>query len=174
MGKCCLDLLQRIFTFLGSLWLIIDLVSDIVNTKQYHEKAFQLNGNESFFNPSAFLYDASGQLVKESWLFYASGGALILPIPTGIILISIFLIYDHSASLTRCTTTCCPNNCCGKCCGVSLSIFLFPCNFMIAITLSFLIVPIAWIISPFLHISMAFFALYGAKPAGDSGPIEVN
>ena len=46
MGKCCLDLLQRILTFLGSLWLIIDLVSDIVNTKQYHEKAFQLNGND--------------------------------------------------------------------------------------------------------------------------------
>ena len=174
MGNCCLDLLQRIFTFLGSLWLIIDLVSDIVNTKQYHEKAFQLNGNESFFNPSAFLYDASGQLVKESWLFYASGGALILPIPAGIILILIFFCYDYSTSLIRCTTTCCPNECCGQCCGVSLSIFLFPCNFMIAITLSLLIVPIAWIFSPFLPISRALFALYGAKPAGDSGPIEVN
>ena len=174
MDKCCLNLLQRIFTFLGSLWLIIDLVSDIMNTKQYHDKAFQLNGNESFFNSSAFLYDESGQLLKESWLFYASGGALILPIPVGIILIFIFFIYDHSADLTRCTTTCCPNRGCGKCCGGFLSIFLFPCNFMIAIILSFLIVPIAWIFSPFLHISRALFALYGAKPAGDSGPIEVN
>jgi len=172
MGNCCLNHLQRIFTFLGSLWLIIDLVSDIVNTKQYHDKAFQLNGNKSFFNPSAFLYDESGQMLKESWLFYASGGALTLPIPAGIILILIFFIYDHSASLTKCTTTCCPNKCCGKCCGVSLSIFLLPCNFTIAITFSFLIVPIAWIFSPFLHISRALFALYGAKPAGDSGPIK--
>ena len=166
--------MQRIFTFLGSLWLIIDLVSDIVNTKQYHDKAFKLNGNESFCKPSAFLYDESGQLLKESWLFYASGGALILPIPVGIILILIFFIYDHSADLTRCTTTCCPNEGCGKCCGGFLSIFLCPCNFMIAIILSFLIVPIAWIFSPFLHISRALFALYGAKPAGDSGPIKVN
>ena len=168
MGNCCLNLLQRVFTLLGSLWLIVDQVSDIVNTKHYHDKAFELNGNQSF------LYDESGDLIKESWLFYASGGALILPVPTGIILVLIFFIYEYSAKLTRCTITCSSNKCFGKCCGVSLSILLLPLTIMVAIIVSFLIVPIAWIFSPFLHISLALFALYGAKPAGDSGPIQVN
>ena len=174
MGSCCLNILQRIFTLLGSLWLIVDLVSDIVNTKQYHDMAFLLNGNQPYYDPRRFLYNESGELLKEAEFFYASAGALILPIPAGLILILIFFIYDYSKNLTSCTVKCCSIKCLGKFCGVLLSILLLPLTFIIAIILSFLIVPIAWIFSPFLHISRALFALFGAKPAGDTGPIQVK
>jgi len=165
-----LDLSQRLFTLIGALWLIGDLLSDIVNTKKYHDMATEVNGDVPFYYPHKFLYNESDGrvLLKESCFFYASAGALVLPIPVGLVLVLIFFLYDYSRNLKRWPIGCCSNECCGQFCGISLSIVLLPLTFILAISLSFLIVPLAWIFSPFLHISRALFALFGAKPAGES------
>jgi len=170
MGSCMLDLSQRLFTLIGALWLIGDLLSDIVNTKKYHDMATEVNGDVPFYNPYKFLYSENDTrvLLKESCFFYASAGALVLPIPVGLVLVLIFFLYDYSRNLKRWPIGCCSNECCGQFCGISLSIVLLPLTFILAIFLSFLIVPLAWIFSPFLHISRALFALFGAKPAGES------
>jgi len=170
MGSCMLDLAQRLFTLIGALWLIGDLLSDIVNTKKYHDMATEVNGDVPFYYPYEFLYSENDTrvLLKESCFFYASAGALVLPIPVGLVLVLIFFLYDYSRNLKRWPIGCCSNECCGQFCGISLSIVLLPLTFILAIFLSFLIVPLAWIFSPFLHISRALFALFGAKPAGES------
>ena len=170
MGSCMLDLGQRLFTLIGALWLIGDLISDIANTKQYHDMATELNGNIPFYDQYKFLRNEndSSVILKESCFFYASASALVLPIPVGLVLVLIFFLCDYSRNLKRWLTGCCSNKCCGNFCGISLSIIFLPITFIIAITVSILIVPIAWIFSPFLHISRALFALFGAKPAGES------
>ena len=197
-----LDIFLRLCTLFGSLWLIGDQVSDIFNAKSYHELAMERNGYVPFYD-SEFLYlhpqgekivsslnESSLQktlpslehsrlyenkvLFKEACFFYASAGALMLPIPVGIILVFTFLIYDYSSNLRRWPNDCCSNECCGKCCGIFVPVLSLPFTFIVSIIFSVLLVPIAWIFSPFLHIARALFALFGAKPVGNNSPIQAE
>jgi hypothetical protein len=193
LGSSLLDIFLRLCTLFGSLWLIGDLVSDVFNAKDYHELATMCNGNHPFYD-WRFLDREEGKtslnftenclkkasdsfgnnVVIEAVFFYFSAGALILPIPVGIILVLIFFIFDYSSNLRRWPINCCSNECCGKCCGIFVSVLSLPFTFIVSIIFSVLLVPIAWIFSPFLHIARALFSLFGAKPVDIDSPIQVE
>ena len=186
-----LDIFLRLCTLSGSLWLIGDQVSDIFNAKSYHEFVMAMfdsppsrgeivsSLNEICSQKSLSSLEnsnvyANKVLFKEACFFYASAGALILPIPVGIILVFSFLIYDYSSNLRRWPNDCCSNEGCGKCCGIFIPVLSLPLTVIVSIIFSVLLVPIAWIFSPFLHIARELFALFGAKPVGNNSPIQVK
>ena len=193
-----LDIFLRLCTLFGSLWLIGDQVSDIFNAKSYHKLAMERNGNVRFYDSEfPYLHQEGGEIVsslneicsqkslsslensnvyankvlfQEACFFYASAGAMMLPIPVGIILVFSFLIYDYSSNLRRWPNDCCSN----ECCGIFVPVLSLPFTFIVSIVFSVLLVPIAWIFAPFLHIARALFALFGAKPVGNNSPIQVE
>ena len=149
--------IKGLFDVFSSLWLIVDMVFDIITTKDFYDAAKRVSG-ESYPFDNKFVYrdvrnsdyvnfsPGSGTKVAQDQLnfypeaafFYASASSMLLPIPIAIISVTIWTMIMMIRSLYH------------QQCGLLLCLLLGPFTLLPAL-LAGLVTPLAWVISPILH-----------------------
>lgn len=166
--------IKGLFDVFSSLWLIVDMVFDIITTKDFYDAAKRVSG-ESYPFDNKFVYrdvrnsdyvnfsPGSGTKVAQDQLnfypeaafFYASASSMLLPIPIAIISVTIWTMIMMIRSLYH------------KQCGLLLCLLLGPFTLLPAL-LAGLVTPLAWVISPILHFIQALFCLFGVRPGDET------
>ena len=146
--------IKGLFDVFSSLWLIVDMVFDIITTKDFYDAAKRASGESYPFNPKFVYRDVKNSdyvnfspgngpkdqlnFYPEAAFFYASASSMLLPIPIAIISVTIWTMIMMIRSLYQ------------KQCGILLCILLGPFTLGPAL-LAGLVTPVAWVISPILH-----------------------
>ena len=68
-GRKLWEYVKRMFAVLAAIWLIGDQVSDVVNTKNYYDKAVNLSSETLPIN-AQFIYDEHGTNRKDAIFFF--------------------------------------------------------------------------------------------------------
>ena len=122
-------------------------------------------------NQNQYNFHCDGEYIHESAFFFASASSMLLPIPIGMIIGMIYMMYKY---ITDMRSTVNRNvKACKGCCDCFLLVVVGPFTIIPAILAS-LLIPLAWIISPFLHFIQALFSLLGARPQSNNYPIQVK
>jgi len=155
--------LKSLIDVFASIWLIGDMILDGITTWEFYKTAAMATGDYSNFEESHpnpfdwdFLYPWRNQTINiEAGFFYASLGAILLPVPMGILIIAFYYSFKFLYYLNEkhCALT--------VFCGI---FSLFPG--ILALILAVLVMPVVWVISPFIHFAQVMFALFGVKPVG--------
>ena len=167
------DIVGRLLALGSAIWLVSDQIFDVLTTKLFYEIAVNKT-DETYPFKHAFMYGKGeyikGEYIKESAYFFASAGAMLLPIPIGMACVMGYQIYEN---FVRCWNMSCCNNICCNSFFTCLSAFTFLPFYLIWAFIISLLVPLSWIFAPFLHFIQALFALFGVKPEETDLPIQV-
>jgi len=161
------DYVKSLFDVFASIWLIVDMVLDGLTTWEFYMAAAMaseeqaqyryLLGDDSHPNPfsPSFAYFKNGTINVEATFFYASLAAILLPVPMGILIIAFYysfksLYYLNSKHIAL---------------AAIFGVFSLVPG-ILALLLAVLVMPVVWVVSPFIHFAQVMFALFGVKPVG--------
>ena len=161
---------------LRALFLVADMISDCLNVWDYHDKAYENNGNSSnFLYYEFYRTEYPYAKVHESYYFIISLAAMFLPVAVATICLLFYLLYVYFMEIRQYFITECCNVKVGKVFGTITSTLMTPVTLILCVILSIVVIFLSWIVSPILHIFFAFFIAFGNKPAGnDDSKLKVN
>ena len=100
------DIVKGVFNLLSALWLIADMIFDVLTTKAYYDAAVEISKTQNPFH-SCFMYGPpdqnsedeyfcdGGNHIQESAFFFASISSMLLPIPIGMITVIAYKMQSY-------------------------------------------------------------------------------